>query len=212
MINHTLEQYPQLNEQLTSFAKKIVSRPNLYLNKAKYDPSNKPAYNLYDPNLPILSDEFIKKHNINSTEHSDKVNNKRYSLEVAEIFKWIYDVSLPPFNVLKDLISTIETISGKKFQRVRGNFLYPPGGFMGWHTNSDVPGTRCYVVYNDKENEGYFKYLDRKTGPAPFITTSHDREGWNIRFFDITSSPRDYLWHCVYAGNSFRISYGFMLV
>lgn len=83
-----------------------------------------------------------------------------------------------------------------------GNFLYPAeGGFMGWHTNSDVPCKRVYITFTAEQNKSFFRY---RVGDE--IITSWDTDPVMVREFDISSS--DPLWHCVYSETN-RWSYGF---
>ena len=75
---------------------------------------------------------------------------------------------------------------------------------MGWHTNSDHPGDRWYLVYNKDDNSSFFRYIDPETGK---MITKWEPKGWSINHFKINNSKNP-LWHCIYA-NSDRISIGF---
>lgn len=85
-----------------------------------------------------------------------------------------------------------------------GHFWYPPGAYMGWHTNSRAPGWRIYINYAEDENKSFFRYQDQKTRE---IITLNDKE-WNIRIFKVTQDTP--LWHCVYSQTN-RFSLGYML-
>ena len=85
-----------------------------------------------------------------------------------------------------------------------GHFWYPPGSYMGWHTNSGVPGWRVYINYAEEEGKSFFRYRDPVTSE---ITTLMDKE-WNIRIFRITSENP--LWHAVYSGTN-RFSLGYIV-
>ena len=85
-----------------------------------------------------------------------------------------------------------------------GNFLYPPGGYMGWHTNSDFPCKRLYITYVKEINKSGFKYLDENN----IIVDDVDEQHITIREFDISSS--EHLWHCVYSDTD-RYSFGFRI-
>lgn len=87
---------------------------------------------------------------------------------------------------------------------VSGHFWYPPGGFMGWHTNLRKPGWRMYVNYCEEEGKSFFRYRDPDTGE---IVTAHDRT-WNFRLFRIT--PAKPFWHCVYS-DTHRFSLGYKI-
>lgn len=75
---------------------------------------------------------------------------------------------------------------------------YPPGGFVGWHTNWNA---NCYQLLFtwSKTGDGYFKYLDNATGE---IVTIQDKPGWQCRHFYFGSKlEEDYhCWHSAYAG------------
>jgi hypothetical protein len=78
--------------------------------------------------------------------------------------------------------------------------LYPPGGYLSWHTNSDNPGIRVYFSYA-REPGCWFRYMrDNKA------VTLEDKPGWNIRVFPVRRD--NLLWHCVWAPVE-RYSFGF---
>lgn len=86
-----------------------------------------------------------------------------------------------------------------------GHFLYLPGGFMSWHTNSKSPGWRLYINYVEEPGKSFFRYRDPQTGK---ITTSWDKK-WNFRLFKI--DPNRLFWHAVYSETN-RYSFGFRIV
>jgi len=85
-----------------------------------------------------------------------------------------------------------------------GHFWYPSGSYMGWHTNSGVPGWRVYINYAEDEGKSFFRYRDPATSE---ITTLMDKE-WNIRIFRIASEKP--LWHAVYSSTN-RFSLGYIV-
>lgn len=87
-----------------------------------------------------------------------------------------------------------------------GYFMYPEGGYMKWHTNSNAPFTRLYIVYSEGDNSSFFRYKDVDGK----VVTCWDKKGFNYYLFD---TPQDDLfWHCVYSGKARRFSFGFRLV
>lgn len=78
----------------------------------------------------------------------------------------------------------------------RGMYYYPSGGGMGWHTNSDKPGWRAYVVRVPENARSYFKTIEGiipdKNGHANLFKTGPDS------------------WHCVDALTE-RWSFGIWL-
>lgn len=88
-----------------------------------------------------------------------------------------------------------------------GHFWYPPGGYMGWHTNLRTPGWRCYITRADAPGQSFFRYRDPRDGR---VLTNIDRE-YDIRLFNIT--PAAPLWHAVYSDtHRFSLGYKFVLV
>jgi len=85
-----------------------------------------------------------------------------------------------------------------------GHFWYPSGSYMGWHTNSGVPGWRIYINYAEEEGKSFFRYRDTRTSE---IVTLTDKE-WNMRIFRIGSENP--LWHAVYSGTN-RFSLGYIV-
>jgi hypothetical protein len=87
---------------------------------------------------------------------------------------------------------------------VSGQFLYPPGSHLGWHTNARVPGWRLYIVHAEDPGRSFFRYRDCATGE---IVTAWD-DDWNFRL--INFDDRDPFWHAVYS-DTFRFSFGYRL-
>lgn len=84
-----------------------------------------------------------------------------------------------------------------------GHFLYPPGGYMSWHTNSDMPCERVYIAVVDKLNRSCFKYIDNYQ-----LVEDWDNEPIVIRRF--TCSDSKPFWHAVYSECN-RYSFGYRL-
>jgi hypothetical protein len=85
-----------------------------------------------------------------------------------------------------------------------GHFWYPPGGYMGWHTNSAHPGWRLYITHAEEPGRSFFRYQDPESGE---IVTRMD-EAWDFRIFRI--DPARPLWHAVYSETN-RFSFGFIV-
>lgn len=89
---------------------------------------------------------------------------------------------------------------------MRGNFLYPPGGFRGWHTNQyDELGWRMYIINTDRDSESDFRYVDRNSGELKILP---DFKG-QVNFFKISKSRP--IWHCITSRTAYRWSKGFLL-
>ena len=85
-----------------------------------------------------------------------------------------------------------------------GRNWYPPLGYMGWHTNSNVQGFRLYCSHAEESGASFFRYQDPESLE---IETLWDDKGWNFRCFRTDLKP---LWHCVYSETD-RISFGYGL-
>ncbi|WP_234775673.1 hypothetical protein [Paraburkholderia tropica] len=82
----------------------------------------------------------------------------------------------------------------RSIYRTSNGVWYPRNGFMGWHTNNNLPGLRLYLTYADEMEMSFFRYMDPVTRK---IITSFDKKGWALRLFCI---PQDgFFWHCVYS-------------
>lgn len=89
----------------------------------------------------------------------------------------------------------------KQFIAQTGKFYYPPGGFMGWHTNSGHEGYRIYATRCKESNKSFFRYLlDGE------MHTEWEQVGWNCRLFEVRKDKL--YWHCVWSDTD-RYSFGF---
>jgi hypothetical protein len=76
--------------------------------------------------------------------------------------------------------------------------FYPPGGFVGWHTNWDANAYQVLFTWS-KTGDGYFRYRDNETGK---IVTEYDKAGWQARHYYFGNKHEEDLhcWHSAYAG------------
>lgn len=86
-----------------------------------------------------------------------------------------------------------------------GCFWYPPGGYMGWHTDFCKPGWRLYVTFVSEPDRSFFRYRNPDTGN---VVTDHDRQ-WSFRLFRVR--PTRLLWHAVYS-DTHRFSVGYQIL
>lgn len=105
-----------------------------------------------------------------------------------------------------DLIQCLSMMFEKHSIQQSGNFLYPPGGYMSWHTNSNTPGERVYLTYVPESDKSFFRYRNNQGD----IITSYDKTGWTMRRFH-AGKHDNLLWHCVYS-DTYRLSVGFRLM
>ena len=85
-----------------------------------------------------------------------------------------------------------------------GCFLYPKYGYCGWHTNSNVVGTRIYYAYVPEDGKSFFSTFEDDK-----VNVSYDNQGWNKRQFHVKDG-NDKLWHCVGSYTN-RFSLGFQV-
>jgi hypothetical protein len=105
---------------------------------------------------------------------------------------------------IAELVEGLFAETEKPALRVSGHFMYPPGGHMGWHTNTRVPGWRLYINHVEEEGRSFLRYRDPRSGE---IVTSLDR-AFSCRLFRI--DPAQPLWHAVHS-ETFRYSLGYNL-
>ncbi len=85
-----------------------------------------------------------------------------------------------------------------------GSLIYPPAGWMGWHTNSDREGWRLYVNYITGGGDSFLRWSQNGE-----IRTDYDTAGFNFRAFRV-GNRHELFWHCIYADN-WRFSLGHVL-
>ena len=75
---------------------------------------------------------------------------------------------------------------------------YPPGGFVGWHTNFDANAYQILFTWSET-GDGYFRYYDKQKDE---IVTIQDVPGWQCRHFYFGAGHEEDLhcWHSAYAG------------
>ena len=88
--------------------------------------------------------------------------------------------------------------------QARGQFYYPPTGYMGWHTNCEAPGERFYITWASEDKKSFFRYYDYENDE---IITDYDDKGITVRQFNIPDRA-PHLWHCV-GSECDRLSIGF---
>lgn len=73
---------------------------------------------------------------------------------------------------------------------------YPPGGFVGWHTNWDANAYQVLFTWS-RTGDGYFRYYDAKNDE---IITIEDKPGWQARhfYFGRKDEVNHHCWHSAY--------------
>jgi hypothetical protein len=73
---------------------------------------------------------------------------------------------------------------------------YPPGGFVGWHTNWNAHGYQIILTWSE-DGDGYFTYYDKEKDE--FIKHP-DKKGWQARWyrFGREDEPEHHCWHAAW--------------
>ena len=148
-----------------------------------------------------------------SSNHSYQVNpNWQKSLEkesFSEPIDHAYgDNSMKHFDmkVTESILKEVKKLVKCSNVIASGHFIYPPTGYMGWHTNYKYPCKRLYITYATEDKKSFFRYRDPETKE---IITDYDDKGITLRQFDVTGKP-PYFWHCV-GSDCIRISLGYRI-
>jgi len=74
---------------------------------------------------------------------------------------------------------------------------YPPGGFVGWHTNFDANAYQVLFTWSET-GEGFFEYYDKQNDK---IVKIPDVPGWQCRHYYFGAGHEEDLhcWHAAYA-------------
>jgi hypothetical protein len=133
-----------------------------------------------------LTEEYLFKH-MGDTEHQG-FPVEHYSSPVQDILE--HDESLA--EVYKYAREGFIADLGANANAV---FLYyPPGGFVGWHTNQNNSGYQFIFSWSEK-GDGYFQYYDKQKQE---IVKLPDEAGWNARYYHFGQDESDHCWHSAY--------------
>jgi hypothetical protein len=97
-------------------------------------------------------------------------------------------------------LQAAKTILGAK--QITNTAIYPCNSIMGWHTNSDLPGTRIY--YTKTDGEAIFSYIRDGVRIDDYDTVG----AWTCRQFELSSEAL--LWHSIWT-EKHRYAFGFLL-
>jgi hypothetical protein len=167
-----------------------------------------------DPDASFKVSEEALKQFVEAGEIIDNVSSKR-NLTNCVVFNASKLTDTVVNQEIMELRQKVDRIVGQRIDNIfydendlftqnSGHFMYPPGGYMGWHTNSGSPGWRLYINYAEQPGKSFFRYRDPETGK---IVTCWDKK-WNFRLFRIDQAKL--LWHSVYSDTN-RYSFGFRI-
>ncbi len=117
------------------------------------------------------------------------------SVNLKAMMNWgVYNMERKEESFIAEIIDILDA------DECTNTIYYSSGSFIDWHTNSDNPGIRTYILFTP--TPGIFRYKTQ-TGE---IVDDYDYAGWTMRRFLV--DPLKPLWHCVYSP-SLRFAYGF---
>ena len=71
---------------------------------------------------------------------------------------------------------------------------YPPGGFVGWHTNQNNSGYQIVFSWSES-GDGYFQVYDKEKEE---VIRYYDQPGWNCRHQLFGREEHEHCWHSAY--------------
>lgn len=85
---------------------------------------------------------------------------------------------------------------------------YPPGGYIGWHTNWNAPGYNILLTYSET-GEGWFEWQDPVTKEIHRID---DEPGWQCKvgYYGTIDEPDKVCWHAAYTDCE-RLTFAYMI-
>lgn len=157
-----------------------------------------------EKNLPSILGNTKKAGSFVVPDWQDRVSEAALTARDTPVSTSDNLVNFGSLGVARKMTHIIQAAFPDKVVSPSGFFHYPPTGFMGWHTNSDVACQRLYITWTPVAGKSFFRYVEGGT-----IKTDYDDAGLTLRLFDIPSSP-PHLWHCV-GSETDRISIGYRL-
>jgi hypothetical protein len=100
-------------------------------------------------------------------------------LKGGDIGAWKGDPDRPTPKVWEDIHDDVTHDFTRELGAQQNALIcyYPPGGFIGWHDNHDVPGYTLLFNWSEGGN-GFYRYRDCETHE---VVTIKDRPGWSCK-------------------------------
>jgi len=177
----------QLVQILNNFKDEILSND---LSKLNFRQRNATKDNHYFSSIDLLND-LKNQEMIDHTKNAKLVNIDNTFLK--EINSKL-DADLDEWDEQKGYIVPKSSVRKKMFDQKVLGVIYPPSGYMSWHTNSDDFGHNVLLTWSENGN-GFFRYQDPITKK---IVTMQDKPGWNCKvgYFGKHTEPDKLFWHC----------------
>lgn len=164
----------------TVFASKAVD-PNFYNSKLQFS-----SVDARDNGEKYLSKEFLFKHMSDPNHKGFPVDHCSLPISAGVIHDELLE-RIDKF-ARTDFIADLGANDNAVF------LYYPPGGFVGWHTNQNNSGYQFIFTYS-KNGDGYFQYYDLKTQE---IVVTKDQPGWRCHYHHFGKDPSEHCWHSAY--------------
>lgn len=140
----------------------------------------------------VRATSFDKLDVIRSSPHKDKLESDRLAIKILECVS------------LSRLQEWVEQQYPDYIFNISNTIIYPPGGYIGWHTNANQVGLRLYLHWVENVGQSSFKYWDGSQ-----VVDDTENEKCFMRIFRITDAANPF-WHCV-DSNTWRVSIGFYM-
>lgn len=158
----------------------------------------------------VFKKEFVESDDFKNCDDDilrNLISNKKNIIKgrSSKVFQWAWAFSHITVSDIENIKNFVEKKINKKVVNT-ALLYYPVNGYMTWHTNSNFPGERIYLVFSET-GESYFKYLDSNSNE---VIKMKDNIGWSMNRFFIPTLP-EHFWHCVCSKTN-RISVGFRVL
>lgn len=141
-----------------------------------------------------VSEEYFRNFAISNPKHKG-FPVEHMSLPIDRITSAEEPVAAINEYVRADFVSELGANANALFN------YYPPGGFVGWHTNENNSGHQFLFTWS-QDGDGYFRYYDKQKDEIVHIP---DVPGWQCRHYHFGQDEPDHCWHAAYT-NSPRIT------
>lgn len=174
--------------------KEILKKLN-YVKETVLNSNIKELSKRYDMHFPddaktngehYITEQYLNKH-MNSVTHKG-FPVEHYSSPIEHLID--KDPLIAEINqyAREDFISELGGNASAVF------LYYPPGGFVGWHTNQNNSGHQFIFSWSEK-GDGYFQYYDKQ---KQAIVKIPDQAGWQARHYHFGKEEPDHCWHSAY--------------
>lgn len=190
-----------IEDELSRWRDKVLSRSDLHV-RVQQAPYPFSMSLREDPDVPGCSNEWLKWHDKRSL-HDEYTG---LSMERG-LIRSLSRLPNLGYKAQEKLLPWLIEQFPKKTKLIPHNtrLYYHPGDFLGWHTNSNMVGWRCYITWAEEGGKSGFKHYNWRYNE---IIDRRDEEGWQLRIFKVSSMSNHFYWHSVWCDTN-RVSLGF---